>query len=167
MSVGRSVGRSAVTRQSIRLWVGGRMGGWVDRSVSRSDGKSKLSHVGQSIGRSGWLGRSVRRSSHGLAPSTSSGAGPRCGTPRASLRPPGAPGGEIPVKPEVFLTPPPCAGYRIHHIGRNCTAFLLGLPAKPVLDARSPVASMQNQLKFRCRFTCRCNMNLRNYIHME
>ena len=35
----------------------------------------------------------------------SSEAGPRCGTPRASLRPPGAPGGDIPVKPEVFLTP--------------------------------------------------------------
>ena len=32
-------------------------------------------------------------------------AGPRCGTPRASPRPPGAPGGDIRVMPEVFLTP--------------------------------------------------------------
>ena len=30
---------------------------------------------------------------------------PRCGTPRASLQPPAAPGGDIPVMPEVFLTP--------------------------------------------------------------
>ena len=36
----------------------------------------------------------------------SSGAGPRWGTPRASPQPPGAPGGDITVKPEVFLTPP-------------------------------------------------------------
>ena len=36
----------------------------------------------------------------------SSGAGPRWGTPRASPHPPGAPGGDITVKPEVFLTPP-------------------------------------------------------------
>ena len=31
---------------------------------------------------------------------------PRWGTPRASLQPPGAPGGDITVMPEVFLTPP-------------------------------------------------------------
>ena len=30
---------------------------------------------------------------------------PRWGTPRASPPPPGAPGGDITVKPEVFLTP--------------------------------------------------------------
>jgi hypothetical protein len=30
---------------------------------------------------------------------------PRWGTPRASPQPPGAPGGDITVKPEVFLTP--------------------------------------------------------------
>ena len=45
-------------------------------------------------------------------------------------------------------------------------AFLPGPPAQPVLDARSPGASMQNQLKFRCRFTLRCNINIRNYTHM-
>ena len=42
-------------------------------------------------------------------------------------------------------------------------AFLPGPPAQPVLDFRSPGASMQNQLKFRCRFTFRCNINIRNY----
>ena len=31
---------------------------------------------------------------------------PRWGTPRASPQPPGSPGGDITVKPEVFLTPP-------------------------------------------------------------
>ena len=50
----------------------------------------------------------------------SSGACPRWGTPRASLQPPGAPGGDITVKPEVFLTPPrPRATvYRIHQLRR-------------------------------------------------
>ena len=38
---------------------------------------------------------------------------PRWGTPRASPQPPCSPGGDIAVKPEVFLTPP---GYRIPHI---------------------------------------------------
>ena len=48
----------------------------------------------------------------------------------------------------------------------GAAAFLPGPPAQPVLDARSPGASMQNQLKFRCRFTLRCNINIRNYTHM-
>ena len=42
---------------------------------------------------------------------------------------------------------------RVGARGPWATAFLPGPPAKPVLDARSPGASMQNQLKFRCRFT--------------
>ena len=51
-------------------------------------------------------------------------------------------------------------------IRSSFAAFLPGPPAQPVLDARSPGASMQNQLKFRCRFTLRCNINIRNYTHM-
>ena len=49
---------------------------------------------------------------------------------------------------------------------RPTAAFLPGPPAQPVLDARSPGASMQIQLKFRCRFTLRCNTIIRNYMRM-
>merc|ERR1711938_434619 len=72
-------------------------------------------HISRSVASNGVrVGGSVRPRSASLAPNTSgfthlglhsSGAGPRWGTPRASPPPPGAPGGDIPVKPEVFLTP--------------------------------------------------------------
>ena len=107
--------RKPLSPDAIVGWVSGSVG----RSVSWSDGKSKLSHVRshQSICRFEEFGP-VAPSAVGLAPNTwghtsgfthlglhSSGAGPRWGTPRASPPPPGAPGGDIPVKPEVFLTP--------------------------------------------------------------
>ena len=111
------VGRSWLVGRSDRRWVVSWVSGSVGRSVSWSDGKSKLSHVRshQSICRfERSSGRWLRPSAVGLARAQhlgphlglhSSRAGPRWGTPRASPQPAGAPGGANTVKPEVFLTP--------------------------------------------------------------
>ena len=134
----RSVGRSICGL--VGVWVGG----WVGRSVSCMASQNCRHILVASVGRAG-----ARRVGLGLhTPSTwgrtsgyhSSGAGPRWGAPRASLRPHPAPGGDIKVMPEVRLTP-----YRVRAtvpltwIGRCVAATDGQIPKLFVATTKGPI----------------------------
>ena len=65
----------------------------------------------------------------------------------------------------MFHPPGKCAR-SVGTPGRQCQPFTNLRIYEFCISARPPGASMQIHFKFRCRFTLRCNINIRNYTHM-